>query len=54
MAPGTARDALDDHFTVVIFGDLTSGAKNKIQAQNPDHTQCLLPGTTITLHYRPN
>jgi PKD repeat protein len=54
MTPGNARDALDDDFTVVIFGDLSSGPKNKIQAQNPDHTQCLMPGTPITLHYRPN
>lgn len=36
------------------FGDLTSGQKNKIQAQNPDHTQCIPLTTLIALHYRPN
>jgi PKD repeat protein len=53
LAPGIARDALDDHFIVVMFGDLTSGQKNKVQAQNPDHTQCLPEWSTVTLHYRP-
>lgn len=39
---------------VTIFSDLTNGQKNKIQAQNPDHTQCLALTTEIVLHYRPN
>ncbi len=39
---------------VTIFDDLTSGQKNKIQAQNPDHTQCVAPTDPFTLHYRPN
>jgi Flp pilus assembly protein TadG len=39
---------------VDIFDDLTSGQKNKIQAQNPDHTQCVALTDKITLHYRPN
>lgn len=39
---------------VQSFGDLTSGQKNRIQAQNPDHTQCIPLTTLITIHYRPN
>jgi hypothetical protein len=40
-------------------GDLTSGPKGKVQAQNPDHTQCLTsqwmsdPTNRIVFHYRP-
>jgi Flp pilus assembly protein TadG len=33
-------------------GDLTTGPK-KVQAQNPDATQCLMPGTPILIHWRP-
>jgi Flp pilus assembly protein TadG len=36
------------------YGDLTKGPKGKIQAQNPDHTQCLALTTQIVTHYRPN
>jgi PKD repeat protein len=39
---------------VDIFDDLTIGQKFKIQAQNPDHTQCIALTDLITLHYRPN
>jgi hypothetical protein len=39
---------------VDVFDDLTSGTKNRIQAQNPDHTQCIAQTDLITLHYRPN
>lgn len=39
---------------VDIFGDLSTGQKNKIQAQNPDHTQCVAFNDLFTLHYRPN
>jgi PKD repeat protein len=39
---------------VDIFDDLTTGQKNKIQAQNPDHTQCVALTTQFELHYRPN
>jgi hypothetical protein len=39
---------------VDIFGDLTSGQKFKIQAQNPDHTQCVALTDLFTLHYRDN
>jgi PKD repeat protein len=34
--------------------DLTTGQKNKIQAQNPDATQCVLKSTLIWLHWRPS
>lgn len=54
QAPGTASaNLINAGFGVLSYGDLTNGAKNKIQAQNPDHTTCLAPGTTITIHYRP-
>jgi PKD repeat protein len=39
---------------VSSFPDLKIGQKNRIQAQNPDHTQCIALTTLITLHYRPN
>lgn len=39
---------------VTILDDLTTGQKNKIQAQNPDHTQCVALNTQFILHYRPN
>ena len=55
QAPGTAVSNLNAAgFVAVALGDLTSGQKGKIQAQNPDHTQCKDLGTTITIHYRPN
>jgi PKD repeat protein len=41
-------------FTPQGFGDLTNGQKNKVQSQNPDHTQCVALGSTVTFHYRPN
>jgi hypothetical protein len=41
-------------FTPQSIGDLSTGPKNKVQAQNPDHTQCLAPGWPISFHYRPN
>ena len=54
-APATAQALLlNAGFSVITYADLTNGAKNKIQAQNPDHTQCLAAGTTITIHYRPS
>jgi PKD repeat protein len=37
---------------VTIFDTLTTGQKNKIQAQNPDHTQCKALNTPVTLFYR--
>jgi Flp pilus assembly protein TadG len=53
--PGTASaNILDAGFAVISYGDLLSGPRNKIQAQNPDHTTCLAAGTTITIHYYPN
>jgi len=36
------------------LADLTTGTKNKVQAQNPDHTQCLTANWTIVYHYRPS
>ena len=53
--PGTASaNLINAGFNVLSYPDLTSGTKNRIQAQNPDHTQCLNAGTVITLHYRPS
>ena len=38
-----------------IYGDLTKGSKNKIQAQNPDHNNCSMKSlVTVIAHYRPN
>lgn len=34
--------------------ELTTGQKNKVQAQNPDHTECVAAGSTIEYWYRPN
>lgn len=54
QTPGTAQaNLINAGYTVISAGDLTSGPKGKVQAQNPDHTQCLTPGTTITIHWRP-
>jgi PKD repeat protein len=54
-SPGNATILLGNAgFNPQGFGDLTSGPKDRVQSQNPDHTQCLAPGTTITFHYRPN
>ena len=53
--PATAQaDLINAGFSVITYADLTNGGKNKIQAQNPDHTQCLAAGTQISIHYRPN
>lgn len=55
QAPGTAAaNLINAGFNVVSYADLTNGQKNKIQSMNPDFNQCLTPGATITLHYRPN
>lgn len=54
QSPASAQaDLINAGFNPILYSDLTSGQKEKIQAQNPDHTQCLDPGTTISLHYRP-
>ena len=54
-SPASAQaDLISAGFSVLLYNDLTSGQKDKIQAQNPDHTQCLDPGTEISLHYRPS
>lgn len=55
QAPGTAQaNLINAGFSPVLWNDLTNGQKNKIQSMNPDFTQCLAPGTSISLHYRPN
>jgi Flp pilus assembly protein TadG len=55
QSPGTAAaNIVNAGFGLLSYGDLTSGGKNKVQAQNPDHTTCLNAGTTITIHYRPS
>jgi Flp pilus assembly protein TadG len=56
QAPSTAQAnlAAAGFTNVTLFDDLSSGTKGKIQAQNPDHTQCLAQTTAIVLHYRPN
>jgi PKD repeat protein len=55
QAPGTARgNLLNAGFAVQSDGDMTTGQKNKVQAQNPDATQCLDPGTLIIIKWRPS
>jgi PKD repeat protein len=45
-------------WTYLSYGDLVSGPSNKIQAQSPDHTLCVIKSgedaTTITIHYNPS
>jgi Flp pilus assembly protein TadG len=41
-------------FYPVGYGDLIKGTKNRVQEQNPDSTQCVTAGTTVSYHYRPN
>ena len=54
MSPSAAENALRAGWTHIIYGDLTKGTKNKIQAQNPDHNNCSMKSTvTIIAHYRP-
>jgi hypothetical protein len=54
LLPSTAQSNLRvAGFTdVTTYGDLSSGPKNKIQAQNPDATECIALTTPMTLHYR--
>jgi PKD repeat protein len=53
--PGTAVANINNAgFTVQSDGTLTTGPKNKVQAQNPDATQCLMPGTLIVIKWRPS
>ena len=55
MSPSAADNALTGAgWTHIIYGDLTKGTKNKIQAQNPDHNNCSMKSTvTVIAHYRP-
>ena len=53
MSPSAAESALSG-WTHVIYGDLTKGTKNKIQAQNPDYNNCSMKSlVTVIAHYRP-
>ena len=56
MTPALASTALSaTGWTYLLYNDLTTGQKGKIQAQTPDHTLCRMKSTTtIILHYRPN
>jgi Flp pilus assembly protein TadG len=56
MLPTAADAALaaQGFLDVTIWDDLTSGPKGKVQAQDPDHTQCIAQTTEIRIHYRPN
>ncbi|HEX5016362.1 MAG TPA: PKD domain-containing protein [Actinomycetes bacterium] len=56
MDPSSAESALSSAgWTHTIFDDLTTGQKNKIQAQNPDHNNCSLKSVvTVIAHYRPS
>ena len=51
-----ARNALENAgWTYVLDGDLSSGPANKIQAQSPDHTECVMKSTTtVVAHYNPS
>ena len=55
MNPISAANALSAAgWTYIIYDDLSTGTKNKIQAQTPDHTLCRMKSTTtVTAHYRP-
>jgi len=55
QSPASAQaNVINAGFAVVLNNTLTNGGKDKIQAQNPDHTQCKALGSTITLFYRPS
>jgi hypothetical protein len=55
QTPGTAVANINNAgFTVQSDGTMSTGPKNKVQAQNPDATQCLMPGTLITIKWRPS
>lgn len=55
MTPTDAAITLgNEGFHPIGLGDLTTGPKNKVQAQNPDSTQCVAAGSDVTYSYRPN
>jgi PKD repeat protein len=56
MSPSAAQSTLSSRgWTYTIYGDLTKGSKNKIQAQNPDHNNCSMKSlVTVIAHYRPS
>jgi PKD repeat protein len=53
-SPAQAQNLLENGgWTYIIYSDLDTGPKNKIQAQSPDHTLCVMKSTsTILAHYR--
>jgi PKD repeat protein len=55
MSPSSAQSTLSGAgWNYTIFADLTTGQKNKIQAQNPDHNNCSMKSlVTVIAHYRP-
>ena len=54
VARGRGCPARSAGWTYIIYGDLTTGTKNKIQAQSPDHNHCTMKSTVpIVAHYRP-
>jgi PKD repeat protein len=59
-SPSAAQTALSAAgWNYTIYGDLTKGSKNKIQAQNPDHNNCSMKSLVnanggVIAHYRPN
>jgi PKD repeat protein len=52
-SPAAAQNDLSG-WNYTFYADMTTGPKNKIQAQDPDHTLCVMKSTTtIVAHYRP-
>jgi PKD repeat protein len=51
-----ARNLLENAgWNYVMDGDLVTGPSNKIQAQSPDHTECVMKSTTTVIaHYNPS
>lgn len=45
------QDVINAGFVPAPHGTLTTGQKNVVQAQNPDHTQCRLPNTGVPIDY---
>ena len=55
MVPSDANAQISLYgFTPLGYSDLTKGTKNRVQEQNPDSTQCVAAGSTVSYHYRPN
>jgi Flp pilus assembly protein TadG len=55
MVPSEASALITANgFTPLGYDDLTKGTKNRVQEQNPDSTQCVASGSTVSYHYRPS